>query len=105
MNKQLEGKVAVITGGAQGVGFGIAQEFIENGASVVLTGRRRGALDEAVARLGSKSSGVVADVSKLSDMEVQVYRHGKRENTFYSNGTTAFEVVSRNKNPYVPLIF
>ena len=69
MKKQLEGKVAVITGGGQGVGFGIAQEFVENGASVVLTGRRRAVLDDAVAKLGSKSSAIVADVSKLSEME------------------------------------
>jgi NAD(P)-dependent dehydrogenase (short-subunit alcohol dehydrogenase family) len=69
MKKQLEGKVAVITGGGQGVGFGIAQEFVENGAIVVLTGRRRAVLDDAVAKLGSKSSAIVADVSKLSEME------------------------------------
>jgi NAD(P)-dependent dehydrogenase (short-subunit alcohol dehydrogenase family) len=91
MNKQLEGKVAVITGGAQGVGFGIAQEFIDNGASVVLTGRRRAALDEAVARLGSKSSGVVADVSKLSDMEAMfkevIDRHGRLD-TVVANAIT-----------------
>jgi NAD(P)-dependent dehydrogenase (short-subunit alcohol dehydrogenase family) len=81
MTKQLDGKVAVITGGGQGVGFGIAQEFVENGASVVLTGRRRAMLDEAVARLGPKSSGIVADVSKLSEMEAMfkevMARHGR----------------------------
>jgi NAD(P)-dependent dehydrogenase (short-subunit alcohol dehydrogenase family) len=91
MNKQLEGKVAVITGGAQGVGFGIAQEFIDAGASVVLTGRRRGALDEAVTRLGSKSSGIVADVSKLSDMEAMfkevMARHGRLD-TVVANAIT-----------------
>ena len=69
MKKQLDGKVAVITGGGQGVGFGIAQEFVENGARVVLTGRRRAVLDDAVARLGPQSSAIVADVSKLSEME------------------------------------
>jgi NAD(P)-dependent dehydrogenase (short-subunit alcohol dehydrogenase family) len=81
VKQQLEGKVAVITGGGQGVGFGIAQEFVENGASVVLTGRRRAMLDEAVARLGPKSSGIVADVSKLSEMEAMfkevMARHGR----------------------------
>ena len=81
MEKQLEGKVAVITGGGQGVGFGIAQEFVENGASVVLTGRRQAILDDAVARLGPKSSGIVADVSKLSEMEAMfrevMARHGR----------------------------
>jgi NAD(P)-dependent dehydrogenase (short-subunit alcohol dehydrogenase family) len=79
--KQLEGKVAVITGGGQGVGFGIAQEFVESGARVVLTGRRRAVLDDAVGRLGPNSSGIVADVSKLSEMEAMfkdvMARHGR----------------------------
>jgi hypothetical protein len=39
--------------------------------------------------------------SKLSNMSVHVYRRGKLEATFLANGTAAFEVVSRNKNPYV----
>jgi NAD(P)-dependent dehydrogenase (short-subunit alcohol dehydrogenase family) len=69
MSKLLEGKVAVITGGGQGVGLGIAQEFVAEGASVVITGRRKEKLDEAVALLGPKSSGIVADVSKLAEME------------------------------------
>jgi NAD(P)-dependent dehydrogenase (short-subunit alcohol dehydrogenase family) len=53
MSKLLEGKVAVITGGGQGVGLGIAQEFVAEGASVVVTGRRKEKLDEAVALLGT----------------------------------------------------
>jgi NAD(P)-dependent dehydrogenase (short-subunit alcohol dehydrogenase family) len=66
MNKLLEGKVAVITGGGQRVGLGIAQEFVELGASVVVTGRRQTTLDNAIAVLGPKSTGIVADVSKLT---------------------------------------
>lgn len=42
--------------------------------------------------------------SKLSDMQVVVYRNGRLEEAFYANGTAAFEVVSRVKNPYVPLL-
>lgn len=42
--------------------------------------------------------------SKLSDLQIHVYRRGKLENSFYSNGMAAFEVVSRQKNPYVPLL-
>lgn len=42
--------------------------------------------------------------SKLSDLKVHVYRRGKLEATFLANGTAAFEVVSREKNPYVPLL-
>lgn len=77
----LEGKVAVITGGGQGVGLGIAQEFIEHGATVVVTDLRQEQVDGAVGVLGPKSSGIVADVSKLSDMEAMyqevIARHGR----------------------------
>ena len=49
----LERKVCVITGGG-GVGLGIAQEFVEQGASVVVTGRRLATLAEPTATLGPK---------------------------------------------------
>ncbi|MFZ9596727.1 MAG: hypothetical protein ACO3A2_11720 [Bdellovibrionia bacterium] len=42
--------------------------------------------------------------SKLSNMKVLVYRKGKLESTFTAEGTVAFEVVSRTRNPYVPLL-
>lgn len=42
--------------------------------------------------------------SKLSDMKIHVYRRGKLEATFLANGTGAFEVVSRRKNPYVKIL-
>jgi len=77
----LEGKVAVVTGGAQGVGLGIAHEFVEHGANVVVTDLRQKQLDEAVAVLGPRSSAIVADVSKLSDMEAMykqvIARYGR----------------------------
>lgn len=52
MADALKGKVAVITGGAQGVGLGIAREFVEQAATVVITGRRQAPLDDAVASWG-----------------------------------------------------
>jgi NAD(P)-dependent dehydrogenase (short-subunit alcohol dehydrogenase family) len=89
--KSLKGKVAVITGGGQGVGLGIATEFIERGASVVITGRRKEIIDEAVALLGPKSSGIVADVSKLAEMESMfeevIKRHGRLD-TVVANAVT-----------------
>jgi NAD(P)-dependent dehydrogenase (short-subunit alcohol dehydrogenase family) len=46
--KQLEGKVAVITGGNAGIGEAIAKRFADAGASVVITGRRQQELDHVV---------------------------------------------------------
>ncbi|MFF0063157.1 SDR family NAD(P)-dependent oxidoreductase [Streptomyces sp. NPDC005279] len=76
MNLSLEGKVAVVTGGASGVGLGIAQEFVEHGARVVITDLQQAHLDEAVAVIGPNCSGIVADVTDLESMEM-MYREVK----------------------------
>ncbi|HTF29682.1 MAG TPA: SDR family NAD(P)-dependent oxidoreductase, partial [Flavitalea sp.] len=45
---KLESKVAVITGGTEGLGLAIAKLFVKEGAYVFITGRRQKELDEAV---------------------------------------------------------
>jgi len=91
MKKSLEGKVAVITGGGQGVGLGIAMEFVEHGAKVVITGRSQATLNEAIAVLGPESSGIVADVSNLTEMEAMFAKvmtmHGQLD-TVVANAIT-----------------
>jgi NAD(P)-dependent dehydrogenase (short-subunit alcohol dehydrogenase family) len=47
----LNDKVAIITGGGKGTGFGIARALIEEGVAVTITGRSREALDAAKAEL------------------------------------------------------
>jgi len=66
---KLENKVAVITGGSSGIGLATAKEFINNGARVVIFGRGKQALEEAVKELGSNSFAVQGDVCKLSDLD------------------------------------
>ena len=63
-----EGRGAVITGGASGIGFACAQEFTRRGARVVLADIDQSALDAAVERLradGAEAHGVVCDVTRL----------------------------------------
>ena len=48
---QVEGKVAFVTGGASGIGFGMARVFVRNGMKVVIADIRQDHLDEAAARL------------------------------------------------------
>jgi len=57
-------RTAVITGGAQGIGFAIAQRFLDSGANVVLWDRDEQLLNQAVAALGDKSSAVAVDVAQ-----------------------------------------
>lgn len=47
----LKGTVAIVTGGATGIGFGIARVLAENGVSLVLAQRRKKALEDAASRL------------------------------------------------------
>src|SRR4030095_8747410 len=60
MSKKLEGKVAVITGGTEGIGLAAAKLFAKEGAYVFITGRRQKELDEAVEAIESNVSGVRA---------------------------------------------
>ena len=62
----LEGKTALITGGGTGIGLGIAKEFINAKAKVILTGRREDILKNACTELGDNANYVVADLSILN---------------------------------------
>ena len=64
MNRiDLEGRRAVITGGARGIGRATAERFLESGASVVLWDVDGAAIEEAVAALGAKASGEVVELT------------------------------------------
>src|SRR5471032_1389000 len=66
---RLNGKTAVITGGATGIGRATAKRFIEEGAFVFIYGRRQEALDAAVAELGPNARAVKGSVSDEADLD------------------------------------
>ena len=68
----LNGRHAVITGGASGIGFAIATRMLDSGAKVTLWDRNEAALKAATASLGASSSGVVVDVTNQASVQSAV---------------------------------
>lgn len=69
MSKKLDGKIALITGGSSGIGLATAKLFVNEGAYVFITGRRKKELDEATKQIGKNVKGIQGDVSKLADLD------------------------------------
>lgn len=58
MSKRLEGRVAIVTGASRGIGLGIAQRLVDEGAKVVVTARNAESLGDAVTALGGPQNAV-----------------------------------------------
>jgi NAD(P)-dependent dehydrogenase (short-subunit alcohol dehydrogenase family) len=63
VNIDLTGKTALVTGSTQGIGLAIAKGLAESGARVVVNGRTKARVDEAVAALDGNVIGIAADVT------------------------------------------
>lgn len=68
--QELEGKVAVITGGNSGIGLATARSFVAGGATVVIVGRRADAVAEVSENLGPNALGIVGDVADLATHDI-----------------------------------
>lgn len=66
--QRLAGKIAVITGGSSGIGHAVAQAFVSEGCSVVITGRNEEKLKTAAARLAGTAPGSGQVVPHLCDV-------------------------------------
>ncbi|MDN5847862.1 MAG: SDR family oxidoreductase [Candidatus Nitrosocosmicus sp.] len=67
---KLKEKIAVVTGGASGIGLATAKRFVSEGAYVFVIDRNQKDLDEAVSDIGKNvSTGIQCDVSNLKDLD------------------------------------
>lgn len=99
MAKKFEGKIVLVTGGTTGIGFATAKHFALEGAAVIITGRRKDKLDEAVAAIGSTAVGVQADSSNLPDLD-RLYeqvkqQHGRIDILFANAGIGEFASIDQ----------
>src|SRR6476469_5959763 len=92
---EFDGKVVVITGGGGGIGKAAAGRFLEEGASVVLSSRRRSVLEAAEAELDGPVETVAGDVSSPAAAEKLVGRAVERFGRLdvLVNSTGIFRVV------------
>jgi NAD(P)-dependent dehydrogenase (short-subunit alcohol dehydrogenase family) len=73
--RNLEGKVALITGGTKGIGYGVAEALLNQGLKVIITSRSKAAADKAASELAAKTNtanailGVEADVRYLESQQ------------------------------------
>lgn len=92
--KKLENKVAVITGGNSGIGLATVQQFLDEGAKVVFSGRRQEALDTVSSQLKGDFKAVLADQANLADnkrlIEEAVKAYGKIDVIFVNAGVAQF---------------
>lgn len=70
MTGRFAGRTALVTGASRGIGLGIAQRLVEEGARVTITARKQEALDEAVESLGGPEH-ALAVAGKGDDVEHQ----------------------------------
>jgi NAD(P)-dependent dehydrogenase (short-subunit alcohol dehydrogenase family) len=92
--RQLEGKIALVTGASSGIGRASAIELARRGAKVVVAARRKEELDQLVQQIVAESgaaSAIAADVSKETDIrrmvDYTVETYGRLDIAFNNAGT------------------
>jgi NAD(P)-dependent dehydrogenase (short-subunit alcohol dehydrogenase family) len=95
------GKTAIVTGASRGIGLGIAERLVRDGARVVITARNKKALDEAVELLGGPAHALAVD-GKADDTD---HQDDTIRQALESFGSIDFLVNNTGINPtYGPMV-
>src|SRR6201986_2674910 len=108
MTKKLEGKIAVITGGTEGIGLAAAKLFVKEGAYVFITGRRQKELDEALKAIGNNVTGVQGDIANLTDLDrlyEAVANKGRIDVVFANAGVAEFAPLGKITEEHFDQLF
>ena len=94
---QLDGKAALITGGASGIGLAAAKRFAEEGAQVALVDRNADGAAEAAREIGSQAMAITGDVTNEDDVANMVAscvdRFGRLDIAFNNAGIGGFSPI------------
>ena len=74
---RMTGKIALVVGGAKGIGLATAAALTKEGASIILTGRRQREVTAAAESIGPSARGIEADAASQADLE-RVVREAQR---------------------------
>lgn len=66
--QRFKDKFALITGGTNGMGYAVAQQFIDEGGRAIITGRSVETVEKAISQLGEKAIGIVSDAGDMKDL-------------------------------------
>jgi NAD(P)-dependent dehydrogenase (short-subunit alcohol dehydrogenase family) len=106
---RLEDKIALVTGGTNGIGLATAKQFVSEGAHVFITGRRDAELAAAVRKIGKNVTGVQGDVSNSGDLDrlfAQIKREmGKLDIVFANAGVAKFAPIGSITEEFYDLLF
>lgn len=107
--ENVQKKVVLITGGGTGIGKATASNFIAQGATVVITGRRQKVLEQTAQELGPQCYGIAGDVSKSGEpsriIEEVISKFGRLDALVNNAGTGSMGPLSQTSDDMIESIY